>query len=66
MKGANAMSKVSVDFIGECELRELPKGTFFRIIRGGKVSRETYVKSFYDHSIKRYNCDKCSDIFLGL
>ena len=33
------VKKVSKDFSGVCEFRQLPKGTFFRILKG----KETYI-----------------------
>lgn len=51
-------------FCGECELRQLPKGTYFRTVdKNGKMSKETYTKDYYDHSTKRFQCDKHSDIW---
>ena len=56
--------KVGRDFCGECELRQLPKGTYFRTVdKNGKMSKETYTKDYYDHSTKRFQCDKHSDIW---
>ena len=56
--------KLSKDFIGICELRQLPKGSYFRTIdKNGKVSKETYTKDFYISSTKSFNCQKHSDIF---
>lgn len=38
-----SVKKVGKDFCGICELRQLPKGTYFRTIdKNGKVSKETY------------------------
>lgn len=54
----NKVSKVSKDFSGVCELRQLPKGTFFRTLKG----KETYTKGFYDSYSKSYSCSKHSDI----
>jgi len=51
--------KVSKDFSGVCELKELPKGTFFRTLKG----KETYRKGFYDRSSKTYSCSKGSDVW---
>lgn len=52
------------NFDGICELRQLPKGSYFRTIdKSGKVSKETYTNACYDHSTKRYDCLKHSDIF---
>lgn len=56
--------KVKENFCGECELRQLPKGVYFRTIgKNGKMSRETYTKGYYDHSEKKFVCDKHSDIW---
>ena len=50
--------------VSECELRQLQKGTYFRVIdRNGKVSKETYTKNYYDRSSKKYVCDKHSDVW---
>ena len=59
-----AVKKVGRNFDGICELRQLPKGSYFRIIdKNGKVSKETYTKDCYDHSTKRFDCLKHSDIW---
>ena len=60
----SSYKKVGRNFDGICELRQLPKGTYFRTIdKNGKVSRETYTKDFYDYSTKKYSCIKHSDIW---
>ncbi len=49
------LKKVSKDFIGTCELRQLPKGTYFRTLdKNGKISRETYTKGCYERSEKKF------------
>ena len=59
-----SVQKVGRDFCGTCELRQLPKGTYFRTIdKNGKMSKETYTKDYYDHSTKSFQCDKHSDIW---
>lgn len=64
MKKAKQFKRLSADYIGECELRQLPKGTYFRTVdKNGKMSRETYTKSYYEHSEKKFQCDKHSDIW---
>ena len=56
--------KVSKDFCGQCELRQLPKDTYFRVVdKNGKMSRETYTKGYYDYSTKKFECAKHSDIW---
>ena len=58
------IKKVSRDFCGICELRQLPADTYFRIIgKDGKMSRETYTKGYYIPSDKKYECAKHSDIW---
>ena len=58
------IKKVGKNFDGICELRQLPKGTYFRVIdKNGKVGRETYTKDRYDHSTKKFDCLKHSDIW---
>lgn len=57
------VKKVDKNFSGICQLRQLPKGTYFRTIdKNGKVSKETYTKSYYERSEKKFQCDKHSDI----
>ena len=52
------------DDVPVCELRQLPKGTYFRIIdKNGKVSKETYTKNYYARDCKKYVCDKHSDVW---
>lgn len=67
MKGkfkVKPLKKVDKDFCGICELRQLPKGTYFRILdKNGKMSKETYTKSYYERSEKKFQCDKHSDIW---
>ena len=64
-QGSNkTLKKHTKNFIGECELRQLPKGTYFRVIdKNGKVSRETYTKDSYDKVTKKFDCLKHSDIW---
>lgn len=58
------VKKVGKDFCGTCELRQLPKGTYFRTIdKNGKVSKETYTKDSYDYGTKKFDCVKHSDIW---
>ena len=58
------IKKFSKDYIGTCQLRQLPKGTYFRLIdKNGKVGKETYTKDFYDKSTKSFNSIKHSDIW---
>jgi hypothetical protein len=64
VQGKPAFHKVSKDFCGECELRQLPKDTYFRTVdKNGKVSRETYTKGRYDYAEKKFECAKHSDIW---
>ena len=58
------VKKVSRDFCGICELRQLPSGTYFRTIdKNGKMSRETYTKGYYERSEKKFVCAKHSDVW---
>lgn len=58
------IKKVGKDFCGTCELRQLPKGTYFRTVdKYGKVSKETYTKDSYDYGTKKFDCAKHSDIW---
>ena len=60
----NPVKKVSKDFCGTCELRQLPKGTYFRIVKSnGKTSKETYTKDYYIRQDKKFECIKHSDIW---
>lgn len=62
-KRLKPIKKVGRDFCGECELRQLPKGTYFRLRdKNGKVSKETYTKDYYDSGTKKFECAKHSDI----
>ena len=59
-----SIKKVSRDFSGECELRQLPINTYFRTVdKNGKVSKETYTKGLYDRVEKKFECAKHSDIW---
>lgn len=63
-KAVTPVKKVSQDFCGVCELRQLPKGTYFRTIdKNGKMSKETYTKGYYERSEKKFVCDKHSDVW---
>lgn len=53
------VKKVGKNFIGVCELRQLPKGSFFRTLKG----KEIYIKGFYDRTYKTYSCSKHSDVW---
>lgn len=57
------VKKVGKDFCGTCELRQLPKGTYFRVLTKGKMGRETYTKDYYDKSTKKFSCVKHSDVW---
>lgn len=58
------VKKVGKDFCGVCELRQLPKGVYFRVVdKNGKVSKETYTKGGYDYGTKTFECAKHSDIW---
>ena len=58
------VKKLSRDFVGECELRQLPMGTYFRTLdKNGKMSRETYTKGYYERSEKKFVCAKHSDVW---
>ncbi len=64
MKVKSKYKKVGKDFCGVCELRQLPKGTYFRTVdRNGKVSRETYTKDYYDRESKTFCAVKHSDVW---
>ncbi|MBR1676952.1 MAG: hypothetical protein IJ706_06575 [Clostridia bacterium] len=63
-KNKTTVKKVGKDFCGVCELRQLPKGTYFRTVsKNGKVSRETYIKDYYDRSSKTFCAVKHSDVW---
>ena len=58
------LKKLNQDFCGICELRQLPKGTYFRTLdKNGKMSKETYTKNYYERGEKKFQCDKHSDIW---
>lgn len=58
------LKKLGKDFCGICELRQLPKGTYFRIVdKNGKVSKETYTKDCYNYGTKKFDCVKHSDVW---
>ena len=64
VKQTKSLKKVGKDFCGTCELRQLPKGSYFRIVdKNGKMSKETYTKDDYDFSSKKFNCAKHSDVW---
>ena len=53
------MNKVSKEFVGVCELRQLQHNTFFRVIDNkGNISKNTYIycNGDYNKSIKKYEC----------
>lgn len=60
------VKKVRHDFSGECELRQLPSGSFFRIVKkDGSLSRKTYIKDkgSYDSSLRKYVVTECDDVW---
>ena len=58
------VKKLSRDYCGQCELQQLPAGTYFRVVsKDGKMSKETYTKGYYVPSDKKYECAKHSDIW---
>ncbi len=64
MAKRNSVKKVGKNFDGICELRQLPKGSYFRVIdKNGKVGKETYTKDYYDFSTKKFCCVKHSDVW---
>lgn len=64
MKKKTTYKRLKKGFDGTCELRQLPKGTYFRIVdKNGKVSKETYTKNYYAKDSKKFVCDKHSDVW---
>lgn len=58
------IKKVGKDYCGVCELRQLPKGTYFRVVnKEDKVSKETYTKERYNYGTKKFVCAKHSDVW---
>lgn len=58
------MKKLSKDYIGICELKQLPEGTYFRTLnKNNKMSKETYTRGYYDRAEKKYICEKQSDVW---
>lgn len=58
------IKKVGKDFCGTCELRQLPKGVYFRTVdKNGKISKETYTMDSYNYFTKKFDCVKHSDIW---
>ena len=59
-----SIKKVGKNFSGVCQLRQLPKGAYFRVLdKNGKMSKETYTKGYYDRTSKKFECSKHSDIW---
>ncbi|MBQ7307810.1 MAG: hypothetical protein IJW82_04695 [Clostridia bacterium] len=54
----NKLKKVDKNYLGKCELRQLPKGSLFTKV-GGKT---IYVKNHYIKDEDRYSCSKYYDI----
>lgn len=58
------IKKLSKDFLGKCELRQLPRGTIFKIIKkDGNLSKETYIKGAYYAPKKTFEGIKFSDVW---
>ena len=58
------MKKLSKNYIGICELKQLPEGTYFRTLnKDNKMSKETYTMGYYERREKKYICEKHSDIW---
>lgn len=43
------------------QLKELKKGEFFRLMKGGRQGKKTYIKGDYDRAEKAYLCTDCED-----
>lgn len=60
------VKKVRHDFSGECELRQLPSNTYFRILKkDGSLSKKTYLKEkgSYNSSTRKYDITDCEDVY---
>lgn len=45
-------------------LKDVPINSHVRLVDSkGRISKETYIKREYDRSEKKYQLDKCSDIW---
>ena len=59
---------VDYDFVGVCELRELPStywGTYFKVVKkDGTLSKKIYVKTqhSYDRYFDKYECCSTDDV----
>lgn len=42
-------------------LKNIKKGDFFRVIRGGKIGKATYIKGDFDRAEKKYLCTDYED-----
>lgn len=53
------IKKHNKNFIGTCELRQLPKGTHFKLLdKNGNPSKTIYLKDSYNFSDKAFYCSK--------
>ena len=56
--------KYNHDFVGVCELRQLPKNAYFRVVqKNGKIGNTIYKKEDYDRSSKTFYASKTTDIW---
>ena len=60
----SSFKKLKSGYVGKCELRQLAKGEYFRIIgKDGKVGKATYTKDYYVPSERKYQCNNHNDIW---
>lgn len=58
--------KVSKSYSGECELRQLPERTYFKVVkRDGTLSKSTYLKDkkSYNRFTRKYDVSNVNDVW---
>lgn len=65
---AKPKKKVSKSFSGECELRQLPERSYFKVVkRDGTLSKSIYVKDkkSWNPFTRKYDVHNVNDIWSG-
>lgn len=58
------IKRLSKDFLGKCELRQLPRGSIFKVVKkDGSLSKETYIKGDYYGPKRTFEGIKFSDVW---
>lgn len=64
-KKSKPIRKVASNFIGKCQLNQLPYNTYFKLVKkDGSLSKKTYIKDRYSYNryTKKYDINDVDDV----